>query len=568
MSPTNKQTNPTSQSLADIVFQNAAEGIAITDTKGNLLAANNAFSRLTGYSVEEVQGKPLSILSSGRHPPSFYQTMWKSIHDTGRWQGEIWNRHKNGEIYPEWLSINSVRDDQGNATNYVGVFTDISQIIESQTELRFLAHHDPVTQLPNRSLFNDRFRQAVLRALRDLRQLGILFIDLNQVKSINDSHGHTVGDTLLAEIAKLLTPNMREFDTLARFGGSELILLVEDIDGPRSASLIADKILKTFISPVKVGEDQVFVSANIGISIFPMDGHELNDLIANADAAMHEARAHGRNTYRFFSDEMSAFSRERMSLEHLLRQSIEQNELSVNYQPQFDATSLKVVGVEALLRWTNPMLGIVGPERFVPVAEDNGLIHPIGTWIMREACRQFVEWQKQGVAPQTLSINVSAKQIELGNFVETIEDILLKTGLKGEFLEFELTESVLTDVAYVVPTIEALHELGIRISIDDFGTGFSSLNYLKTLPISKLKIDRSFILDIGRSHDNDSIVRAIIGLAHTLGLSVIAEGVETEDQAEFLRREGCNDFQGHLLGRAVSASDFSQYFSQERKPAS
>ena len=561
------QTTSDQADLAKIIFRHAADGIAITDADGHVLAVNEAFSRLTGYETEEIRGRTLSVLNSGRHSPEFYENMWKTLVEHGRWQGEIWNRRKNGEVYAEWLSISDVHDEQGQRTHFIGVFTDITQIMESQTELRFLAHHDPVTLLPNRLLFNDRFDQAVRRALRDLRQLAVLFIDLNQMRDLNDTLGHVVSNNLMAEIARHMIASIRETDTLARLSGDEFILLIEDIDGPRSASQTADKLLKAFDEPVRIGEDRFFVSASIGISLFPMDGHSLNDLIANADTAMHQARAHGRNTYRFYSEEMSAYAGERMMLERLLRQSIEQNELTLNYQPQFDATTLALVGVEALLRWTNPVLGAVGPDRFVPVAEDNGLIHPIGEWVLRAACAQFVEWQRQGVAPRTISVNISAKQIGLGNFVDMVQKILSDTGLDGKYLELELTESVLTDVAYVVPTIEGLRQLGIQISIDDFGTGFSSLSYLKTLPIRKLKIDRSFILDIGVDPGNEAIIRAIIGLAHTLGLSVIAEGVETEDQAEFLRREGCEDFQGHLLGRAVSASDFSQYFSRVRPAA-
>lgn len=543
--------------LAHIVFQNAAEGIAITDPQGRILAVNGAFTSLTGYPAADVIGRTPAMLRSGRHGREFYARMWLALRDEGRWQGEIWNRRKNGEIYPEWLSISTVRDDGGEILHYVGVFTDIGRIMVEQEKLRDLAYHDPLTRLPNRMLLRDRFEQAARRSLRDARQLAVLMIEVTP-------QGKVPNDPFLVAASERLATHLRETDTLARYGENEFLVLIEGINGPRDASVTADQLLKALERPLTVDGIDVYAGANVGISLYPLDGYTLDDLAIAADAAMLQARSRDRHGYRFYSAEMTAFANERATIETQLRRAIADGALELHFQPLFDVSGSSVLGVEALLRWTDPELGAVEPERFVPIAEDNGLIHPLGEWVMRRAFTQFVAWQAAGVAPPVLSLNISARQLERIDFVDSVAALVAETGISPQSLEFEFRESVLSDVAYVVPALEALDRMGIGLSIDGFGTGFSPLGNLKTLPISKLNIDRSFVSGIGRNQGNDTIVRTVLGVARTLGLRVIAEGVETEDQAVFLRNEGCDEFQGHLYGQAMDGEDFVRRFAQRQ----
>ena len=543
--------------FAHIVFQNAAEGIAITDPQGRILAVNGAFTALTGYPAGDVVGKTPAMLRSGRHGREFYARMWVALRDEGHWQGEIWNRRKSGEIYPEWLSISTVRDETGEVLHYVGVFTDISRIMVEQEKLRDLAYHDPLTRLPNRMLLRDRFEQAARRSLRDAHQLAVLMVEVAP-------QGKVPNDPFLVAASERLATHLRETDTFARYGENEFLVLIEGINGPRDASVTADQLLKALEKPLSVDGLDVYATANIGISLYPMDGYTLDDLATAADAAMLQARSHDRHGFRFYSAEMTAFANERATIERQLRHAIADGALELHFQPQFDVSGSSVVGVEALVRWTDPQIGAIDPDRFVPIAEDNGLIHPLGEWVMRKAFTQFVSWQAAGIAPPVLSLNISARQLERIDFVDSVAALVAETGISPRSLEFEFRESVLSDVAYVVPALEALDRMGIGLSIDGFGTGFSPLGNLKTLPISKLNIDRSFVSGIGSNQGNDTIVRTVLGVARTLGLRVIAEGVETEDQAVFLRNEGCDEFQGHLYGQAVCGEDFVRRFARPR----
>jgi PAS domain S-box-containing protein/diguanylate cyclase (GGDEF)-like protein len=538
--------------LADVVFSRAAEGMAITDAHGLVLDVNDAFVRFTGYSRAEVVGQSLRLLKSDRHEPEFYDAMWTSLEESGRWQGEIWNCRKNGEVYPEWLSISAVRDGDGRTSHFVGVFTDIKELVGIQETLRQQAHYDSLTGLPNRHLLDDRYGQAMSRALRFRYQMALLVIGLDPEIASKPA--------VVKLAAKELAGHLREADTLARVSDTEFVLMLDHIEGPREVSLIADKLLGSFSLPLAHGVGKELVSACIGISLFPIDGHEIDGLLRDARVAKAEAELQGRNTYSFFSSQMNAFAGERLLLAWHLRRALELNELSLKYQPQFDAETGQLTGIEALLRWSNLALGMVGPDRFVPVAEDHGYIHTIGEWVLREACRQFTEWQRMGCAPKTLAVNISAKQIAAPGFVEMIESVLEDFGMSGDSLELDLTESVLNNVHFVKQTIESLRGLGVQIAIDDFGTGVTSLGHLNSMPIGKLKIDQGFVRGIGRDPAQEKIVRAVIGLAKTFGLRVIAEGVETEQQAKFLRGEGCHEFQGYLLGRAVSAQDYCGSF--------
>lgn len=538
--------------LGDIVFSRAAEGMAITDADGMVIDVNDAFVRFTGYSRDEVKGRSLGLLKSDRHEPEFYDAMWQGLEKSGRWQGEIWNCRKNGEVYPEWLSISAVHDAEGRITHFVGVFADIGKLVGAQEALRYLAHYDSLTGLPNRHLFDDRYRHAMSRALRFRRQMALLLIGFDA--------GVAGRPDVVGMAAKELALRVREADTLARISDTEFILLLDHIEGPREVSLIADKLLKVFHLPLCIGPDKVLVSACIGISLFPIDGHEIDGLIRDARVAKADAELQGRNTYSFFSSEMNGYAGESLLLAEHLRLALERNELSLKYQPQYDADTNQLVGIEALLRWSNLALGMVGPDRFVPVAEDHGFIHTIGEWVLRETCRQFTEWQRMGCAPKTLAVNISAKQIAAAGFIEMIESVLEDSGMSGDCLELDLAESVLTNVPFVQQTIEGLRQLGVHIAIDDFGTGVTSLAHLNSMTIRKLKIDRAFIRGIGRDPAQEKIVRAIISLGKTFGLKVIAEGVETEQQTKFLRGEGCHEFQGYLLGRAVNAEDYCSSF--------
>ena len=542
--------------LAHIVFKNAAEGICITDTEARVLAVNEAFTRLSGYSQDEIKGQSLAMLRSGKHAPEFYQMMWKALGETGRWQGEIWNRHKNGEVYPEWLSISAVRDQGGEVIHYVGVFTDIARIMEEQAQLRDLAYFDPLTGLPNRTLFRDRFEQVARRVLREMKQMGLLMIGVS---------GHAEPesrDAFIRAVAERLQSELRETDTLARVGEYEFVMLIEGIDGPRSASVTANHLLKSMERPIRVGETDFYPAACIGIGLYPMDGHNMSSLLTAADAAMLQARSRGRHAYSFYSAEMTAYANERNILERRLRVALANNALGLVFQPLFDASGERLMAAEALVRWEDAELGVVAPERFIPLAEDAGLIHALGEWVMRGAFTTYVQWQKRNVAPPILSLNVSARQLERADFVASVETLLNETAMDPSRLEFEFRESVLVDVAYVVSSLEALSALGIKLSIDGFGTGFSPLSNLQSLPVSKLNIDRSFVRMIGDDQENETLIRTIVRVAKTLGLTVVAEGVETERQAGFLRDEGCDEFQGYLLGRAVSGDEFAQYFGQ------
>ncbi|MBI3230223.1 MAG: diguanylate cyclase [Burkholderiales bacterium] len=483
--------------LGATVFDYIADGVVMTDAAGFIVAVNPAFTQITGYSESEAIGKTPAILRSGRQDQAFFDSLWAELLATGFWRGEIWNRRKNEELYLEWLTISAVRNSDGVCTHYVGVFSDITLVKESQEKLDHLAHHDPLTGLPNRLLFNDRLSHAIQRASREPRPLALLFIDLDRFKNVNDTLGHHIGDELLRQVAQALASKVRDGDTLARLGGDEFILLLEDSDGKYGAGVVADKLMSIFEQPFVVVAHELFVTASIGISIYPNDGDDLNMLIRNADVALYQAKAHGRNVYRFYSSEMTGESIERLRLENMLRRSVEKSEIFLNYQPQVDIETGLMVGVEALVRWHHPELGLVPPIKFIPIAEDTGFINQLGKWVLFEACRQMVRWDEAGMRVPKMAVNLSV----------------------------------------------------------DFGTGYSSLAYLKQMPVQTLKIDRSFIKDIGTDPDEEAIAIAIIQLGKSMHLSVVAEGVETQEQLQFLRREGCHFAQGYFYSKPVLAQD-------------
>ncbi|MCW8906495.1 MAG: PAS domain S-box protein [Sedimenticola sp.] len=552
--------------LSATVFESTREGVMITDARGNITAVNSAFTEITGYREDEVRGKNPSVLNSGKHDNRFYDEMWSTINTVGYWRGEIWNRRKNGQIYPEWETISTVRNELGELTNYVAVFSDISDLKESESQLEYLAHHDPLTELPNRLLFTARVDHALEQARRDGSCLAVLFIDLDLFKHINDSLGHPVGDALLQRVAERIKRLLRDEDTVARLGGDEFTVLLEHLPDSTKAGEIAGKLTDAFVKAFEVDERSLHVTASIGISIFPGDGETTATLLRNADAAMYQAKDRGRNGYQYYSREMTSMAVNRVLLENSLRHAVKQDQLVVYYQPKLSLVDGRVTGVEALVRWRHPEMGLVPPDRFIPLAEDTGLIIPIGGWVLEAACRQLKAWQEQGLDAGVMAVNLSGQQMQRGDLVSTVRRAIDSSGITPSALELEITESFIMDrTEQAIEVLHQLRDLGVTLSIDDFGTGYSSLSYLKQLPIDTLKIDRSFVRDIPRDPNDEAITRAIIALAENLQLGVIAEGVETEEQAEFLRREGCQLGQGYLYSPPIPADEFERFLQKKRE---
>ena len=540
------------------VFESTMEGIVITNPDGDIVAVNPAFTDITGYSEAEALGKNPRIRQSGRHDRSFYQAMWASLLETGSWRGEIWNRRKTGETYPEWLTINTVRDESGKIANYVAVFTDISQMKRSEVELNHLAHHDPLTELPNRLLLDARLEYAIQHAHREGTSLAVLFLDLDRFKTVNDSLGHPAGDQLLRSVAALLSACVRGEDTVARLGGDEFVIVLEGVGDASDASAMAKKILNALSQRYDLNGQDVFIGASIGISTYPADGRDGTTLLKNADAAMYLAKEEGRNTFRFYSTELTRTANDRLNLESELRRAIEKQEFVLYYQPQVDVSSGAIVGVEALIRWQHPQFGIISPLRFIPLAEETGLILPLGDWVLNAACEQLHIWLESGIPPITLAVNLSPRQFQHRDLVKQLRAILDATGLPPRLLELEITEgAIMKQGQGAVITLQAVKDLGLKLAIDDFGTGYSSLSYLRRFPIDTLKIDQSFMRDIPRDTGAMEIAVTIIAMAHNLRMQVIAEGVETSEQLAFLQRNGCNTYQGYLSSRPVTAESFA-----------
>jgi diguanylate cyclase (GGDEF)-like protein/PAS domain S-box-containing protein len=541
--------------LSATVLEHIADGVMVIDARRTIVAINPAFTQITGYDEAEAVGQPSTLTRSERHDEAYYEALWSELVKTGFWRGELWNLRKNGEVYLEWLTISAVRDTNGYNTHYVGVFSDITLVKQSQEKLDHMAHHDPLTALPNRLLFQDRLLHALQRAGREAEVLAILFIDLDRFKNVNDTLGHHIGDELLKLVARELSARLREGDTLARLGGDEFILLLENVDGQYGASLVAEKLMTMFDQPFQVAGHELFVTCSVGISLYPNDATDLNMLIRNADVAMYQAKARGRNGYRFYAPSMTGEGVERLRLETFLRRSIEKNEIFLNFQPQVEIETGRLIGVEALVRWNHPELGLIPPVRFIPLAEDSGYINQLGQWVLFESCRQMIRWQEAGMVVPKIAVNVSVKQFERGSIVNMVADILRETGLDPQRLQLEVTESVIMNTGDAMAFINDLHAIGVGLAIDDFGTGYSSLAYLKQLPVQTLKIDRSFIKDISTDANDEAIAIAIIQLGKSMNLSVIAEGVETRDQADFLLRHGCKLAQGYFYSMPVMPDD-------------
>jgi diguanylate cyclase (GGDEF)-like protein/PAS domain S-box-containing protein len=532
----------------------SGEGIVMTNAEQRIIMANPAFETMTGFGVAEVIGKTPRIFSPEWQPEDFLDDVKRSLESTGHWQGEIWNRRKNGEGFPEWRGISAVREACGRAKYYVHVFADMSEHKAAQKRIEFLAHHDPLTGLPNRVLLRDRMLQAMARASRAHTRVAMLFLDLDRFKQINDSLGHPAGDALLKAIAARLNECVRKSDTICRQGGDEFIIVLDGVRDAEAVAGVADNIHRLMAQPFDIGGYSLITSFSIGVAIYPDDGADFDVLMQEADTAMYHAKEAGRNHYRFFTEQMNQRALEHMLMETRLRGALDNAEFVLYYQPQADLTTRAIVGVEALIRWNSPENGLVQPAKFIPVAEETGLIVDIGAWVLREACRQAKAWQDAGLPPMVVAVNLSAIQFRRSDMIDTVVDALAQSGLSAEWLELELTESVLLqDTEAMLDTVRRLKALGLKLSVDDFGTGYSSLAYLKRFSVDKLKIDQSFIFDLLTDSDNAAIVRAIIQMAHSLKLRTIAEGVENEALSEMLKHFQCDDVQGYGLARPMPA---------------
>jgi diguanylate cyclase (GGDEF)-like protein/PAS domain S-box-containing protein len=552
--------------IAATAFE-SQEGMAITDADGIILRVNSAFSSITGYSAENAVGQNPRFLKSGRHAADFYVAMWESIKHTGSWEGEIWNRRKNGAIYPEHLTITAVKNNDGNVTNYVATLTDITQSKAAEDEIKHLASYDSLTGLPNRRLLLDRLRQALATRKRSGHAGALLFIDLDNFKSLNDTLGHDIGDLLLQQVAIRLASCVREDDTVARLGGDEFVLMLEDLsedlsEAAAQTEAIGNKILALLNQPYQLAEHEYLNTPSIGASLFTDDTQTPDELMKQADIAMYQSKKAGRNALRFFDPQMQASIYARATLESELRKAIDLKQFQLYFQIQVEGSAIngshRVLGAEVLIRWIHPERGVISPIEFIPLAEETGLIIPIGQWVLETACAQLKVWQKNPLTERFyLAINVSAKQFRQATFVAEVQTAIHTHQINPKLLKLELTESLLLeDVEEMISTMNALNEIGVEFSLDDFGTGYSSLQYLKRLPLDQLKIDQSFVREIASNHSDKAIVRTIIAMAHSLNLNVIAEGVETESQRALLMEKGCQSFQGYLFGRPMSIENF------------
>lgn len=551
--------------LAAQVFESSNEAILISDPDNRILTANRAFGHITGYGEAEVRGLKASMLFSDRHEPAFFQQMWQTLQQRGQWSGEIWNRRKSGEHFPCWVNISVLLDAQGEISHFVALFTDISERKEQEARVQHMAEYDALTDLPNRVLVNDRLHQAIRQAELQHNQLAVLFVDLDHFKNINDTLGHCAGDELLKEVARRLAGAVRGLDTVGRTGGDEFVLILPSINQPGEAAQIAERILRTIQQSFQIGEHSLVVGCSIGISLMPDDGSDIQTLLMNADLAMYHAKAHGRNTFRFYTREMNTQVAERLLMENRLRRAMEQEQLYLVYQPQYDMAGQRLLGCEALLRWRDPDEGLIMPGRFIPVAEDTGLIVPLGRWVLDQACRQASLWLHAGLAPMRMAVNVSAHQLMRHDFIDDVREALQRHALPGHCLELEVTESTLmADADLASRQLAVIKAMGVRLAIDDFGTGYSSLAYLKRFAPDVVKIDRSFISDLPGDEENAAIVGAIVNLAGALSMETLAEGVENENQQRFLQTLGCEAMQGYLLGSPLAEEMMTRRLEQQQ----
>lgn len=552
---------------AAAVFSNTAEGILIMDLDGNLTQVNEAFCHITGYTRDEISALNIKKLKSDDRNVTPFESIWQTLQQSGYWRGEFWSVRKDGVVFPELITFNSVRNDKQQVVCYIGVFSDISNIKESEEKLEYIAHHDALTGLPNRLLFHDRLQQSIKCANRYNTKLAVVFLDVDRFKLVNDSLGHDAGDELLILVAERLVNALRSNDTVARLSGDEFTLIIEGIEMTNIERLM-DKVVSVFNHDFCLKNNNISASASAGIAIYPDDGTDHDTLLKNADAAMFDAKENGRNTYHFYTAELTERAMKAVKIEGALHNAIAAEQLYLVYQPQIDLHSQKCIGVEALIRWQHPELGFVSPELFIPIAERSGLIREIGRWVINQACQQGVKWQSEGVDVGKVAVNVSGYQLQTGDLPEIVEQVLSQTKLKPTMLEIEVTESfVMKRLDLSIAQLTRIKSLGVEISIDDFGTGYSSLSYLKKLPIDKLKIDQSFIAGIPTDNNDIAITNSIISMARDLELKIIAEGVETQEQANFLASKGCLQVQGYFYSKPLEAADIGDKIKQLVKVA-
>ncbi len=556
------------QRTAAQVMENVMEAIFVTNSQREINMVNPAFSTLTGYSADEVQGMKLEDLCSNAYGININDEAMKDVRDSGKWKGEVWMKRKHGDPFPMWLSLTQITGAGGTVVRYVGAGQDISQIKKAEDDIRYRAYHDPLTGLPNRALFRDRLEQAMLRADRSGKKLSILFMDLDHFKDLNDSHGHEIGDQMLKIVSKKFSQCLRAEDTVARLGGDEFTIIMEGVINPKEdVSFVARKLIEVFDQSLEIGGVESYAGVSIGIATYPDDGGDIDTLIKNADTAMYSAKDSGRNNFQFFNSDMEKKIVDLVSLETDLRKGLDRCEFSLHYQPIFDIHKNQMVGTEALLRWNRSGEGMVGPDKFIPVAEDKGLIVSIGEWVLAKACADVQNLNSQKISPFYVSVNLSARQFKEKNIVRQVEDILRATNLEPQYLALEITETtIMDDMKSSVETMNIFKSMGIRLSLDDFGSGYSSFNYLKNFPVDYLKLDKNFIHDITHDKNSAKIASVMIALATDLGMRVIAEGVEEEEQLAFLKDQGCQCVQGFLFSRPLPRDQFESFvFSRNNK---
>jgi len=546
------------------VFEHTTDGIMITNAKGIITSVNKAMIKMSGYTESELIGQNPNLLRSGQQDKSFYKNMWKSINKTGNWKGKIFNQTKQGMLTQTWLSISTVKDEKDKVLNYIAIHTDLNELILIQDKVNYIAHHDSLTDLPNRRFLEEKLDEIINISSRDKQSFSVIFLDLDRFKIINDTLGHDIGDELLKIVSKRIKDTLRKTDTLARMGGDEFIIISQNIKNKEEPAHISQKILDFLTQPINIKNHQLDITASIGISIFPDDGKNISTLIKHADSAMYLAKDLGKNNFQYFTEQLSIDIHNRLKLEQSLRKALEKNELYLNFQPQYDLKTRKVIAAEALVRWNNDKLGFIPPDKFIPVTEETGLIIPIGAFIFEESCKAFMQWKEEGLNIDTIAINVSSIQLSQKDILDSFKDIIQRVKIPAENIEIEITERYLFDYTENESTIlNDLRSLGFKISIDDFGTGYSSMSYLKKLPLDTIKIDKSFIDDIPTDANDVAITKAIMALSTSLGYLNVAEGIETVEQEDFLREHGCQIGQGYYFQRPIPNEEFISFCKKQ-----